>query len=313
MGLPEPSAAAPNGKPNGTTTSKQNGVTPAKLNGTTTTPPAPTIHDLSHPLTSGAVPSFHFSHPSFCCTPISRVSAGDVSTVHALSLGTHTGTHIDAPSHFFADGATVDKLDLGWVTAAPAVVVDCRGKTEREMIMWEDLVPYVEGQGRHPHAPTQRLLGKGTAVLFLTGWSRHWNTEHYPTHPYLCPNAARRLMALGVRVVGVDAMSPDLVLPGTGDALETHKAILGAGGVIVENLRGLEGVFEQLGELEEGKRDLRHPNPKPHHPPRRLPIQKRMVDVRRGVPVIGPPRAQEDDCVFVAGGGELGGVGGEVG
>lgn len=173
--------------------------------------------------------------------------------MHALTLGTHTGTHIDAPSHFFSDGVTVDKLDLGQVTAAPAVVVDCRGKGERERITWEDLEPYVKGtkdEGR------QRPLGKGVAVLFLTGWSRHWNTPLYSTHPYLCPDAARRLMALGVRVVGVDAMSPDLVLPDTGDALETHKAILGAGGVIVENLKGLEGVFDEL-EVVEMKKDLR--------------------------------------------------------
>ena len=213
------------------TTSKPNG---SAVNGTGAhhPPHASTVYDLSHPLTNGAVPAFHWSHPSYCAHTVSSVAKGDVSNVHAITFGTHTGTHIDAPYHFFMDGATVDKLDLSLLTAAPAVVVDMRSKQAHERITWEDLRPY---RGR---------LGRGIAVLLCTGWSKHWNQADYSDHPFLDPDAAKKLIEIGVRVVGVDAMSPDEVLPDTGDALETHKVILGNGGVIVENLVGLDRVLE---------------------------------------------------------------------
>jgi len=230
MGAPDTPTSA--GKLNGTTSSGASGIAGH---------PAHTVYDLSHPLTNGAVPTFHWSHPSYCACSVSSVAKGDVSNVHAITIGTHTGTHIDAPYHFFADGTTVDKLDLTLLTAAPAVVVDVRRKQAHERITWEDLRPYV---GR---------LGRGVAVLMCTGWSKHWNKPSYSDHPFLDPSAARKLIDIGVRVVGVDAMSPDEVLPGTGDALETHKAILGNGGVIVENLVGLEHVVESGAD----RRDLR--------------------------------------------------------
>ncbi|THH23078.1 hypothetical protein EUX98_g8097 [Antrodiella citrinella] len=230
MGAPDTAASA----------TKLNGITPSGAS-TASSHSAPTVYDLSHPLTNGAVPTFHWSHPSFCACEVSSVAKGDVSNVHSITIGTHTGTHIDAPYHFFADGTTVDKLDLTLLTAAPAVVVDVRRKQAHEMITWEDLRPYA---GR---------MGKGVAVLLCTGWSKKWNQENYSDHPFLDPVAAKNLMEIGVRVVGVDAMSPDEVLPGTGDALETHKVILGNGGVIVENLVGLERVVES----GDDRKDLR--------------------------------------------------------
>ncbi|KIP08643.1 hypothetical protein PHLGIDRAFT_117025 [Phlebiopsis gigantea 11061_1 CR5-6] len=185
------------------------------------------IVDLSHPLVSGKVYSCA-GHPGFKASCISHVADGAFATVHSLSLATHTGTHLDAPFHFFTDGTRVDKLDLGLLTAAPAVVADLRAKQPRERITWADLQRY-EGRMR-----------PGVALLVCTGWSKNWGQAHYSAHPYLDPTAAERILATGVRVVVVDTMSPDLVTDEEGDCGVFHRAWLGKGGIIVENVNNLE-------------------------------------------------------------------------
>lgn len=194
------------------------------------------IVDLSQPLESGRVYSCD-GHPAYKACCISNVSDGAFATVHSLSLATHTGTHIDAPYHFFSDGTTVDKLDLSLLAAAPAVVADMRSKGPREKISWEDLQEY------------EAHLGDGVVLLVCTGWSKNWGKPEYPAHPYLDPATADALLARGVRVVAIDAMSPDLVTDGEGDCGHFHRAWLGRGAIIVENLTGLD----RLLDIERGR------------------------------------------------------------
>ena len=151
--------------------------------------------DLSHPLISDEMPTCD-GHPSYKACCVQSIVQGDVSNVHSLTIGTHTGTHIDAPYHFYRDGTTVDKLDLSLLAAAPVVVADLRSKKAREAITWEDLEEY------------ESRLGNGVAVLVCTGWSRYWGKPNYSQHPFLNPQAAKKLIEKGVKVVGVDAMSP---------------------------------------------------------------------------------------------------------
>src|ERR1041385_1374568 len=61
--------------------------------------------------------------PSIQVTPTLSLEAGDVANVSHLSFGTHTGTHVDPPSHFVPGGASLDQLSLD-VLIGPARVVD---------------------------------------------------------------------------------------------------------------------------------------------------------------------------------------------
>jgi kynurenine formamidase len=81
-------------------------------------------------------------------------------------------------------------------------------------------------------------------LLLHTGWDAHWGTDAYVGHPFLDGEAAERVVAAGVRTVGLDALSLDETVPDGEPAggFAAHLALLGAGGVIVENLRGLEQV-----------------------------------------------------------------------
>lgn len=146
-------------------------------------------------------------------------------------MGSQTGTHLDAPYHFFNDGAAVDELPLH-LFVGPAVIADLRGKDQRGRIEWEDLAPVADD------------LRPGRILVLHTGWDQHWDTAVYFDHPFLTGEAASRVIATGVRAVALDAPSLDETVlsgPSTGQ-FRAHRAVLGAGGIIVENLTNLSAI-----------------------------------------------------------------------
>src|SRR5262245_56926301 len=66
--------------------------------------------DISVPIYAGMV---HFPNdPSIEIDTITHVERGDICTVSALKMGSHTGTHIDAPIHFLPGGAGAEEIPL---------------------------------------------------------------------------------------------------------------------------------------------------------------------------------------------------------
>ena len=180
-----------------------------------------TFVDLTQPLEPG-VPAYP-GDPEFRTEPALTLER-DGCNVLAVHLGSHTGTHVDAPFHVRADGARLEELPWELLTG-PAVVVDVSRAAPRAALRWDDLAPHAAA------------LRPGAVVLLRTGWSRYWRDGRYLEHPWLTADAARRLLGTGVRTLGVDCLSPDP--PGR---LDVHAAVLGAGGVIVENLTGLDAL-----------------------------------------------------------------------
>ena len=175
------------------------------------------IVDLSVPV--GPDTQVYPGDPEPGFTPHSTIPI-DGYNVLALHLGSHTGTHIDAPYHVRADGSRLDDLELGLCTG-PATVVDVRGLGPREPITWDRIA-------------AARLA---PIVLIHTGWSRHYGTQAYFDHPFLDAAAVRQMLGLGVRTFCIDAPSIDL----TPDRnLPAHLLIADAGGVIGENFRNLD-------------------------------------------------------------------------
>ncbi len=161
--------------------------------------------------------------------PILRVCDGGVS-VASLHLGTHSGTHIDAPLHVGEDRPSLDQVPLDQLIGRPCVV-DLRSHGGRDAI-----------------GPVQLQAALGTAetgdiLLLHTGWSRHWDTPRYLDHPYLSAAGATAIVDAGIRCVGVDALSVDVTPDDPRAAqLDAHLAILGSGAVIIENLQGLDRI-----------------------------------------------------------------------
>ena len=83
----------------------------------------PKLLDVSVPLVAG-MPAYP-GNPEFELQPVKRIADGGSSNVSRLVMGTHTGTHVDAPKHFFDDGTGVDALPLDLLIGRARVVEIC--------------------------------------------------------------------------------------------------------------------------------------------------------------------------------------------
>ena len=153
-------------------------------------PRAPRFLDVSVPLAPG-VPTYP-GNPDFEFAPVKRIANGDCSNESRLVMGTHTGTHVDAPLHFFDDGAgrrraaarPADRPRAGHRPAAPR-----RHHGERT---W-------------PPPGCARIC----ACCCSTPNSALWNTTDgfHTDYTYLTEGGAKFLVEQGVKVVGVDYLS----------------------------------------------------------------------------------------------------------
>jgi kynurenine formamidase len=159
----------------------------------------------------------------------------DGANVLSLELGSHTGTHVDAPFHFEAGGERLEDVGLDRFVG-PAVIVDVTGHGDRQPIGWDALLPYAD------------RMRPGTILVLRTGWSdRFYGTERYYDHPFLTAEACERVLERGIRTLAIDALNPDeTVVDGTEERWDVHHLVLGAGGVIAENLTNLSAIdFEE--------------------------------------------------------------------
>ncbi|MEO7745952.1 MAG: cyclase family protein [Actinomycetota bacterium] len=186
------------------------------------------LHDLSHPLRTG-MPVYP-GDPAVAVGQALTVDADGVNVL-ALHLGSQSGTHVDAPFHVDDALPDLDALPLERFVG-PAVLLDVR-----------DAAPRAE-LGERVLDPVAARLRPGVVLLVVTGWSRHWGTDDYLAHPWLSPELSQRVVDLGVRTVGIDALSVDVTPDGGATALPSHQVLCGAHVVIAENLTGLESLLD---------------------------------------------------------------------
>ncbi|MET8246499.1 cyclase family protein [Streptomyces sp. NPDC005202] len=190
--------------------------------------------DLSVPVVTG-MPVYP-GDPEVTVAPALRAPTDGVNVLR-LHLGSQSGTHVDAPYHVDDAWPRLDELPLDRF-AGRAVVADVRGLPARAPITPGLLAP----------ALSRLRLQPGAVLLLATGWSAYWGTAEYLAHPWLTPEAAEAVVEAGVRTVAIDALSVD-PLPQPGDphpdfVLPAHRVLCGAGGVIAENLTGLERLVD---------------------------------------------------------------------
>jgi kynurenine formamidase len=186
------------------------------------------VLDLSRPITDGM---YHFSGD-----PVPEVKT--FSTIDEkgwaltqFTLGSHSGTHVDAPSHAVKGGATIDTLPLEKFFGE-AIVLDLSYKKPDESITAKDL----------EKAANDRIR-PSDIVLILTGMASHWGKEEYLTkYPYLTEDAAKWLVNSKVKLVGIDWLTVEKF--GSKEGL-AHHALLEKGIPIVENLVNLEKIKDE--------------------------------------------------------------------
>lgn len=171
--------------------------------------------DVSVPLHTGMV---HWpDNPAVSIERMMSMDRGDTANVSNISMGAHTGTHMDAPIHFVQGGEGIDMLPLDAVIGAARVI----SIGDAVAISRAELEPYD--------------IQRGERILFKTRNSnRVWSTDGFvEDFVYISAEAAGYLADRGVRTVGVDYLS---VGGYTKDGPESHHALLGAGVWIIEGL-----------------------------------------------------------------------------
>lgn len=171
--------------------------------------------DVSVPLRTGMV---HWpDNPPVSIERTLNIELGDVANVSRLSMGAHTGTHMDAPLHFFQKGKGIHTMPLS-VGVGQARVIEIY---DPESIKPEELRPH--------------RIQWGERILFKTQNSpRCWQTDNFvEDFVYISQEAARYLASLQVQTIGIDYLS---VGGFTKDGIETHHALLEAGIWLIEGL-----------------------------------------------------------------------------
>lgn len=174
----------------------------------------PKLLDVSVPLGPG-LPAYP-GNPPFEFQPIKRIADGGSSNVSRLVMGTHSGTHVDAPKHFLDDGIGVDELPLDLLIGRTRVIeVPKRGP-----ITADDLA----GAG----------LREDIRVLLKTPNSSLWNSPAFhQDFTHLGAGGALYLVEQGVKVVGIDYLSIEQFKSAGAPA---HRTLLSNGIIIIEGL-----------------------------------------------------------------------------
>jgi arylformamidase len=144
-----------------------------------------------------------------------QIERGDVANVTRLSLGAHTGTHVDAPSHFIDGAMTVDQIPLNLLIGRVKVIEIPSAVITREVLEEFDFT-------------------EDARVLFKTRNSYLWNDKSFNAEfVYLTKDAAELLVENGIKVVGIDYLSVEKYNFSSPDV---HRTLLGNGTIIIEGL-----------------------------------------------------------------------------
>jgi arylformamidase len=181
--------------------------------------------DVSVPL-DATLPTYPNNTP-FTLEPVKRLARGDSSNVSTLHMSAHSGTHVDAPRHFFDSGPGTEALSLDLLMGRVRVIQ----VTSRAGITAEDLA----GED----------FSEDVRILIKTRNSLLWGASEFRTdYVGVTESGARHLVAHGIKLVGVDYLSVEqFKTPGA----PAHHVLLGAGTIVIEglNLRDVEpGIYD---------------------------------------------------------------------
>lgn len=178
------------------------------------------ILDISLPITEGMA-----VYPGDPAVEVRRRGGDGARTdpeLTDLRLTSHTGTHLDAPSHLIPSGVSVDAIALDRLNG-PCWVARVDGGVSSVNVDTVESVPSNEGR-----------------ILLRTRNSERWRRErsYFPDYVTLSVEAAKALVRRRVTLVGIDALSVDPPAPsGGGPGLPAHQILLAAGIVVLEGLQ----------------------------------------------------------------------------
>jgi arylformamidase len=148
-----------------------------------------------------------------------------------MFLSTHTGTHMDAPSHFISGTATIDEIKVNRFVCNNALLLKIE-KESNQTISRSDIIG-----GEKDKDDGEEIKEKDT-IVFFTGWESQIEKDNYILdNPGLSTDAAKYLAEKKVNAVAIDGPSID---PGIDNSFKAHKILLSNDILIIENLCNLE-------------------------------------------------------------------------
>lgn len=196
------------------------------------------IIDLSMTIEEGMQTFCAHWHPFVEITQMGRHGIENRET-RKLVLGTHTGTHMDAPRHFVRDGETAENISLDCLVG-PATVLDFSTAADFKELHPEDLEKAIGSYSK------ERLI-------FRFDWdARALGTNRYYTdHPFLSEQACEWLVHNGCRLIALDTPQPDNPKNGRGAEKDApnHRILLGSNTIIVEYLVNIREIKQPEVEL----------------------------------------------------------------
>lgn len=190
----------------------------------------PKLIDLSHPLEHGQL---NFPFDPKISVVVHNTTATIGYNIAQISMGTHQGTHLDVPYHFYDDGKTIDRMPLDRFYG-PAVLVDLAPGSC--LLPKTPITPAM----LRPH---EAKFQPGAKVIYRTGWDRTFGTpECFSDFPTLTLEAACWIAERRIGLLGMDTLTP------SADWKEVHLTLLkpGVEMVIVEGLTNLDQLPERF-------------------------------------------------------------------
>lgn len=186
------------------------------------------IIDLSLSLKEGIITYPSTSHIQFESSILGRIEIEGRET-RKFTMGSHCGTHIDAPKHFLKGGKSVIDFDVNDLIGE-ALLIDLGELPPGSSILLKDF------------SDQFNKYKKINRVVFRTNWSRYWNTfQYYNEWPFFDKESIEFLIDNKIKLLGIDFPSPDSQYFGTDCSLDSpnHKLLFNSNVILTEYLTNL--------------------------------------------------------------------------
>ncbi|HVP82035.1 MAG TPA: cyclase family protein [Nitrososphaeraceae archaeon] len=152
----------------------------------------------------------------------------------AIFLSTHTGTHMDAPSHFIKGAEPIDIIDVNRFVMNNVHLLKI-AKSSNQLITTEDII----------NSDTD--IKENDSIVFSTGWEHNYNSDNYmSSNPGLSPDAATYLSNKKINAVAIDSPSID---SGMESKFPVHQILLKNNVLIIENICNLTQIPKKILKL----------------------------------------------------------------
>ncbi|NHM32898.1 cyclase family protein [Neobacillus terrae] len=142
-------------------------------------------------------------------------------------MSDHSGTHMDAPYHFFKDGLTIEQIPID-ATMGNAIVIDVSDKAPNEPVTREMIETVVE---------REHLSIKEDDIVLFRCWPGEWNGEGFHQCKSLAPSVAEWVVDHKLKAIGLDLANADI---NDNMQRDVHLTLLGRNILIMENIVNLD-------------------------------------------------------------------------